>query len=119
MIGLGSKSAIIYLIDFGLAKQYRDPKSNRHIPFRNNKQLTGTARYASVNTHVGYEQGRRDDLESTFYVIMYFLRGSLPWQGIEGFNKFDKYKRIMETKMCLSSESLCSGFPSIQSAAIF
>jgi len=111
LIGLGSRSNIIFLIDFGLSKKYRDQKTSRHIPYNENRSLTGTARYASVNSHMGIEQSRRDDLESIGYVIIYLLKGSLPWQGVAAQAKQDKYKKIMERKMNTSIEALCRGFP--------
>lgn len=111
LMGVGRRGSTVHVIDFGLSKKYRDFNTHRHIPYRENKSLTGTARYASVNTHLGIEQSRRDDLESLGYVLIYFCKGSLPWQGLKATTKKQKYDRIMEKKLNVSVETLCSGLP--------
>ena len=111
-IGRGKQSHIIYLIDFGLSKKYRSSKGNHeHIKYSENKRLIGTARYASINALKGCEQGRRDDMEALGYVLMYFLRGNLPWQGLKLNRGDDRYKKIYETKKNTTPEELCIGYP--------
>lgn len=112
MIGLGDTAATIFCVDFGLSKRYRHPKNLQHIPHRDGRSLTGTPRYASINNHLGIEQSRRDDLESIGYVLIYFLKGSLPWQGLKAKNAQKKYRLILEKKQQVSIAQLCQGCPS-------
>jgi len=112
LIGLAKNFNVVYIIDFGLSKRYVNPKTRRHIPFIDGKSLTGTARYASINTHLGYEQARRDDLETLGYVLMYFNRGGkLPWQGLKAKSKTQKYNRISKVKRETTIDSLCQNCP--------
>lgn len=102
----------IYLIDYGLSKYYRNPKTLVHNAYRTDRNLTGTARYASVNTHLGIEQARRDDLESLGFMIVYFLKeGRLPWQGLKAETKAEKYARIKNIKEKTPLFELCDGLP--------
>ena len=109
---MNGNSNTVYIFDYGLARLYRDPKTKIHIPYRDGKSLVGTARYASLNTHMGIEQTRRDDLEALAYCFVYFLKGELPWQGIKANDKKEKYAKIMEKKMIYSIELLCKNLPS-------
>eukprot|EP00831_Metopus_contortus_P042838 TRINITY_DN3426_c0_g1_i7.p1 TRINITY_DN3426_c0_g1~~TRINITY_DN3426_c0_g1_i7.p1 ORF type:complete len:327 (-),score=41.46 TRINITY_DN3426_c0_g1_i7:127-1107(-) len=111
LMGIGRRQHIVYAIDFGLAKRFEDPRTLEHIPYRDGKNLTGTARYASVNTHLGIEQSRRDDLECLGFVLLYFLRGSLPWQGLPAKTKDEKYEKIKNKKTSTTIDSLCKTYP--------
>lgn len=111
LIGRRKKSKIIHVIDFGLSKRFRHPRTRQHMPYREGKNLTGTPRYASVNNHLGVEQSRRDDMESIAYVLIYFARGSLPWQGLKAHTKKQKYQKIMDKKMAVNIQNLCKDVP--------
>jgi casein kinase 1 len=108
MWGVKDKVHHLYMIDFGLSKRYFD---KAHVQIKQRLNLTGTARYASINAHRGVEQSRRDDLEAVGHMLLYFLRGSLPWSGLEAKSKLEKYRKIKETKEETSVAELCAGFP--------
>ena len=95
LLGTGWQRNKIYVIYIGLAKQYLTSLMG-HIPYVENKRFTGTLRYASINTHLGKEQSRRDDLETIGYLLIYFLRGELPWQPPSDFAKEKKYQKMIE-----------------------
>ena len=111
VMGNGENNAHLYIIDFGLAKKFRSSRTLVQYPYIKKKKLTGTARYASIHALEEYEQSRRDDLESVGYVLLYFLRGSLPWQGLKVKTKEARYQKILEKKKETSSEELCKTFP--------
>jgi len=111
MIGRGQNEKKIYIIDFGLAKKYYSVSKAQHIKFVTGKHLIGTARYCGRNAHRGYEQGRRDDIESIGYVLMYFLLGVLPWQGLKVKKNEDQFEKIAQKKYATSFEELTAGQP--------
>jgi len=101
----------VYIIDFGLSKDYICPETGKHYEFSDNKRFVGTPRYASLNTHLGYKQSRRDDVESIIYVLIYFIKGELPWQGVKAKTKSEKKEKIKKKKKTTSVEKLCEGIP--------
>ncbi|XP_054156984.1 casein kinase I-like [Oppia nitens] len=104
------KYNVVHIIDFGLCKQYIDD-NGKHIPFRDRKGIIGTARYMSINNHKGYEQSRRDDMEAIGYMLVYFLKGELPWMGIKIKEIKERYNQILKVKQRTTTESLCADIP--------
>lgn len=111
LMGLGERASTVYMIDMGLSKRYLDPVAHKHIPYRENKKMIGTPRFASINTHLGIESCRRDDLESIGYMLMYFNLGSLPWQGMKAKTKHEKYEKISQKKISTPAGVLCKDVP--------
>jgi len=110
LIGTGPKCNQAFIIDFGLAKRYRDPRTHIHIPIRADHHiLTGTTSFASLNSHLGIEQSRRDDLESLAYILIYFLHGSLPWYNTKA-STHNQHNRIRQMKVN-SIPNLLAGLP--------
>jgi len=100
----------LYCIDFGLAKKYIK-NDGSHISFKNTDKFCGTARYASIAAHKGYEHSRKDDLESVGYLLIYLYRGKLPWQNLKHKDKKKRYNMIMKQKESISEEELCQQLP--------
>ncbi|KAH0795264.1 CK1 family protein kinase [Histomonas meleagridis] len=112
VMGLGKNASQVYIIDFGLSKRYRDLSTYEHIPLVEGKNLTGTARYASINALKGLEQSRRDDMESLGYVFVYLLKGTLPWIGLSGDKLKTKFEMICDYKENIPLSRVCEGLPS-------
>ena len=111
VMGLNEYSKYVYLINFGFAKKYRSISTKEQYPFNDNIIMTGTARYASINSMKGFEQSRRDDLESLGYVLIYLLKGYLPWMGLKAKNKDERFEKILNIKIEISLSSLCKSCP--------
>ncbi|KAJ7743962.1 kinase-like domain-containing protein [Mycena maculata] len=83
VMGTGKAANMVNVIDFGLAKKFRDSRTFLHIPYKQDDfHGVGTSLFAAINTHLGVESSRRDDLESLAYMLIYFLRGTLPWRKL-------------------------------------
>ena len=111
VMGLNNLSKYVYLLDFGLAKKYRSSRTLVQIPFENNRRVVGTTRYASINAIKGYEHSRRDDLEAAGYVLVYLIKGKLPWQGITSKDKVHRYQKLLKSKEEISPKELCCDLP--------
>ncbi|KAI0631031.1 kinase-like domain-containing protein [Trametes polyzona] len=111
LMGVGDRRNQVYAIDFGLSKKWRDPRTHQHIPYQEDRPFMGTARYASIFALLGAEQVRRDDLEALAYVLIYFLRGALPWQSLRARTTRERRARIRDKKMTVPAEALCAGLP--------
>lgn len=109
MFGVKDQVHFVYIIDFGLSKKYWN--DTQHVPPKEKLSLTGTARYASINAHKGHEQSRRDDLEAIGHMFFYFLRGSLPWSGLDAKTQEEKYRKICKKKEDTPVADLNTGFP--------
>ena len=103
----------IYLIDFGLSKRFRNPKTGEHILYKDDKKFIGTLKYSSIYTHLGIEQSRRDDLEGMMYTLIYLFKGFLPWDNIKAKNNEMKNYKILEQKININVDKLCEGMPII------
>ena len=111
VMGINSSSQYLYLLDFGLAKKYRSSRTLRQIPLINRNKVVGTTRYMSINALKGLEHSRRDDLEAAGYVLIYFIKGHLPWEGITSKNKVDRYRKLLKKKIEITPKELCKGLP--------
>lgn len=110
VIGRCGREKFIHLLDFGLAVRYKN-SDGQHIKDNSGCSFVGTVRYAGINSHLGYKLSRRDDLESWFYIIMYFLRGNLPWMGHKDKDKQKYHRKIKNIKMQTKIEELAEGYP--------
>lgn len=111
LMGKGISKNIVHVIDFGLAQEYRHAEHKQHSTQQTNLSLCGTARYASLNNHMGISQSRRDDMEALFFVWLYFLRdGKLPWMK-SGLRGKELYRHILQVKASMTMEEMCKGVP--------
>jgi serine/threonine protein kinase len=111
VMGRGGAGDQFYIVNFGLAKPFRDAQSLVHHPIATGRNLTGTARYASLNALRGIEQSRRDDMEAIGYVWIYLLADPLPWMGISATTPAERNQLICDCKCETTFEVLCEGLP--------
>ena len=111
MLGIGEFSNQVFLINFRLSQLFHNPATCSHIMQINGCGVIGTIHYLSINCHLGLTLLQHNALESLMYVIVYLVKGSLPWQGIivkPGQIHEDKVLRVKQATMV---KTLCKGLP--------
>jgi len=111
LVGRGKRANMLYIVDYGLSKRFADKKTKQHILFKSNTGIVGTVRYSSINSHLGRELSRKDDLECMAYILIYFLKGRLPWQNQKAKTRQEKYEKVLEIKTSIPADVLCKGLP--------
>lgn len=112
LFGIYEESKEIYLTDFGISKLYLD-QNNCHIPFETDCAFVGTIRFASEAAHKGHQLSRKDDLESLGYILIYLLKGTLPWLNLKNLDVYQRKKMVGDMKSSSYLDELCSNLPSV------
>ena len=87
-----------------------NPITKQHIEMKDGKKMLGTIQYVSLNTHLGIEQSRRDDMESIGYMLIYLAKG-LPWKSIKDKDIDIQCEKIKQSKEKIPIKELCEGLP--------
>ena len=118
VIGVGAKEGTVHLIDYGLSKRFLSRETGEHLPLKEHRKFVGVARYASLHSHQGLEQSRRDDLEAIGHILLYLLKGVLPWQGVVVAEGEELEHAIYQKKAAVSIAELCQDVPGKQAILI-
>ncbi|KAG2129032.1 casein kinase [Suillus bovinus] len=109
LVDCGDLEQTIFIVDFGVVKEYWNTAAQAHMPFCHGGHLTGTPVFASINNHLGVVPGHCDDLKSLIYMLIYFLRSSLSWFTSD--HKKLLTSSILACKVDTTIEDLCLGIP--------
>src|SRR5260370_34864034 len=113
MMGDGESPSQVFLIDFGLIRLFRNPATHEHITQAKGLDITGTVHYSSINSHLRVTQSRHDDLESLAYIIVYLVKGQLPWQGIAVHPGQVHHDEVLRLNQVTIATTLCKGLPQL------
>src|SRR5216684_5920952 len=113
MIGAGDRSSQVFLIDFRLTWLFCNPATHEHITQAKGLNITGTVHYLLINSHLGVTQSRCDNLELLAYIIVYLVKGWLPWQGITVHPSQVHHDEVLRLKQATMAKTLCKGLPQL------